>query len=699
MCGKVPDIVRGMKRRRLRAAFTLVELSVSASVMVIVVTTAMTGFIYMTKGVNQSNVQNELDTDVQVAMEKVKYHLRLSSLDKMFFYPSHAAGPYEAISFPMARDDDGDSAIDTDESGHIIWDRTMVYHVWTGEPHQLRLTVFEPRDGSLTDAQRQEQLESVVENGYGGLTHNGGNAHTEVVFENLFTWRLTPRGGAFDGYAAELSRDVNVTFGSCVLAPGAHTFKFSVLGRHPSSTGYQIGVDSLIVSPSGGRREAEAQLPATLQSGALAQRQYMPAGSWDGNYQLLFPAGAEGQYFTLTLDNDRWEETNFQQTGQTRENTTVLFDETCDPYDYVVGLQGLGTNWSATAQTGDSEGASTAPALLRGTAVRVLLRGEDMADGNWLAFNGARSKVGFRADDGQAMSLVCAFIGECASAASNSMDVAAGTQRQLYFGGQEGTAVPGGGQAWSDLLDFPIDRENSYVVSYLVADVSAGGSPRSWEDTYSPHASSSFMIPGGAAPAKVDVQAAAWSSRLDVLATNCVLGVEHLFATYPAAGSYISGIFDTHGDAPDYTEIRWSADVPGGTDIRLKVRTGDERDMSDAPAWTNVAPVPALGLMDPGNGRYAQFMAELDADEAGSLSPMLKDVTIRWTGPERVVDIGGTFSKGPDYGILSVTVDDREVITGVSIELEIFREAWGYRGSRTITSQLTAEVSPRNNYL
>ena len=37
---------------------------------------------------SQSSVQDELDIDVQKAMERIKYHMRLSSLDDMVFGPT-----------------------------------------------------------------------------------------------------------------------------------------------------------------------------------------------------------------------------------------------------------------------------------------------------------------------------------------------------------------------------------------------------------------------------------------------------------------------------------------------------------------------------------------------------------------------------------------------------------------------------------
>jgi len=369
------------KPHKTKLGFSLVEVSIATSIMVIALGVALSGMAYFLRSVSQSDVQNELDINVQTAMERVKQDMRLTSLDKMFFYPSGSAA-YTAVSFPKARDDDGDGQVDLDENGNIIWDETHVYHVWVGEPEQLRLTIFNPRDNALTDSERQEQIDSVVINGNGASTHNAANGQTTTIFENLFDWSISPRGAVFDGYSATPERNINVSLGSAVLSNGLHTFAFTVAGKNTASSGYKIGVDTLFVSPCYGEREAEAQLPVAAQSGASASAQYMPAGSWSGNYHLYFPATAVGQSFSLSLENDRWEESNFRGLGSLYENTTVNFDQSLSPYDFVATLDGVGWNWYANQQTGDTSGISEGD-LLRGCAVRVLLRGREMLSGNW----------------------------------------------------------------------------------------------------------------------------------------------------------------------------------------------------------------------------------------------------------------------------------------------------------------------------
>ena len=77
-------------------------------------------------------------------------------------------------------------------------------------------------------------------------------------------------------------------------------------------------------------------------------------------------------------------------------------------------------------------------------------------------------------------------------------------------------------------------------------------------------------------------------------------------------------------------------------------------------------------------------------------TPRLKDVTINWEGEESLVDVGATITRGPEYGIFELKVDGRTLKTGLNVDLEIFKDVPGYRGSRRITSALTSEVVPRN---
>ncbi|MCX7591649.1 MAG: hypothetical protein N2255_08485, partial [Kiritimatiellae bacterium] len=549
--------------------FTLVEIIIATALLIIAVGVSMNALLHTIKANRLADVQNELDIDVQTAMERLKSDIRLSSLDKMVFYPS-GPGPYTAISFPLARDDNGDGAVDLDSNGKIIWDKTLIYHVWPSQPHQLRLTTFDPRT-ELTSSQLQQQINDVVRDGHGRNTYNGANAKTEVIFENLFTWSITPQGARFDGYAPTVTR-ATATLGSVVLTPGNHTFRFDVIAKNPSSTGYKVGLDSLFVSLSGDDREAEAQTISAAY-GAVPSAQYMAGGSWSGNYHLYFPATTTNQYFSLTMYNDQWEETNFRSTGEVHDNTTVIFDQTLNPYDFVVTLDSAGTNWAAWLQTGDTNSTTGFFDGLRGCCVRTLLRGSEMEAGGWFAANGGKVRVCFKAGSPSYANLRinAAYIAECASTNSPSMDAKPGTVRQLTFNGNTTVTIPGLQETWSDWASLPIDRRKSYLVTYLVHNGFSYGTGWRWIDRVNPTIPSSYIIPSSSSPNASDAANPVWSSRPDVISTNKLWAVRCLATSYPTNGTYTSCIFDTKLGAPEYSEMSWNASVPSGASLLMRV--------------------------------------------------------------------------------------------------------------------------------
>lgn len=678
--------------------FTLVELLVSATILVITLSFGMAGFVYFLRSTAVGNIQNELDIDVQTAMERIKYDIRLSSLDEMFYYPA-GAGPYKAISFPMAYDDDGDGAIELDANTNIIWDATYIYHVWSGSPNELRLTIFDPRDNSLTDAERQEQINSVVETGSGSSTHNGDNSSSTVVFANLFDWSVSPNGAVYDGYSPIQMRDKGVSLGSIVLSNGTHTLTFETVGKNSASSGYKIGVDTLFVSPCYGEREAEAQLPVSAQSGATASAQDMTAqGSWSGNYQLSFPATAVGQTFSLTIENDLWEETNFRGTGSVFDDTKVEFNTSISPKDFVVALDGAvwpdNVTWRADSQTGDLYPINNNG--LRGAAIRVLIRGEDMLNGGWIKYNGTPCYVSFRAGSISGLTLKEAYFAEVADHENPTMDINPGTQVLLFNANKTISSLG----TWIPIPSLYLEKEKSYIVSFLVSTDVLKANVIEYKELIEPSMINSYIIPFTSAPTSTDLAAANWSSRSDVIATNSLYGVYLLWSWLPTNGQFVSQIIDTKQDSPNYTYMSWNATVPSGSSLALKIRSGNSNDLSDAQSWTNIAAMSSAGSINPGDKRYFQFLANLKPTANGVLSPLLKDVTVKWTGVERYVDIGGTFSKGPDYGIFKVKVDGKDIKTGVIVDLEIFETARGVAGeNKKVTSSLISEVTPRNTGL
>jgi len=692
-----------MDNRENKVGHTLIEVVIASAVLVAVVGTALAAFGYMLRMSNARNVQDELDINVQVAMERLKADLRLSALDRMCFNPA-GNGPYVAISFPAARDDDGNGAVEIDANRDVIWDQTIIYHVWPGTPHELRVTTFDPRDESLTIEQRQQQLDAVVAKGNGSTTHNARNARTVVIFRNVFSWQLTTFGALFDAYSPTPESALDISMGFAQLTPGNHTFTFTAVDKHVRSSGYDLGIDTLVVSPSYGVREAEAQLPATANVGPTPEDRAIVGGSVSGHHRLVAPLEEVGQFFTLTMNNDQWEETNFSDPLADSSNIVAELDESLTPSDVIARLEGNEVTWSAADSSGDTLGASGGADAVNGSAVRVLLRGEDMLNGMNLQCSGARCSVNFRAASlpNERLRIDHAFIMECLSPDIPTPDAVGSTITRLTFSGNDDAEILSGQQIWSDWATFPIDKDKSYLVSYLVnkkkENGPAWGSAWTWGEPCTPTNGSAWTWIASDTPEEAEAKKDKWSDKINdkVFRTNTLFGVQAAAVTYLPGGQFESQGFDTRLTAPLYGRMDWNAIVPSGCVLTMKVRTGSNSTMSDAPDWSSVPAMSSPSIIAPGSGRYIQFLAILASDSTTSLSPKLKDVTITWQGETRVVDMQATFAKSPTSGIYEMRVDGARLVTGITVELQIFKEARGTGGNRQLTSGLIAEVRPLN---
>jgi hypothetical protein len=703
-----------MDKKHYARGFTLVEVTAAVMLLVIALALAVGGYLFTLKNTNQGDVQNELDIDVQVAMERLKMDLRLSSLDEIFYYPE-GPGPYEAISFPMARDSDGDGVVERDNEGNLIWDETVIYHVRPTTPNQLVKTTFSPRDDALTDAQRQNQLDRVVVDGVAERALNGANATSRILFENLLDWEILVQEGTYDAYSPTLTRD-KATLGYILLDPGPHKFTFKTVGKNSGSTNsnHYIGIDQLFVSPSQSPREGEAQLPPAEQIGAYARYQYMPVGSWKGKHQLLFPATGTDKQFTLIMRNDRWEETNFGGVGYQTDNTHIEFDELLSPKDYVVHLEGMDTSWEAAAQTGDHTGQNPTNGMT-GVAVRVLLKGSSIAEnGDWIAYNGTQCQLTFRASDAYPATINDVYIGESSYPETVTPDYEGSNIQRVRFKDAMGTSayyahIAANSTRTSEWIDLKIDRDKNYLVAFT-----AYGILKQWRDeraqpigTSTPSTALTTWLaldPSGSYTAYDLNQRTDWSG----LGTNILqqskycIGLESLYVSYADKGTYTSHIFDTHHESPSYGNVAWNFIRPSGTDLSLKVRSGALPDLSDATAWSNItaaaiSPITAI----PGSWkRYVQFQALMQSNSDGSETPKLKDVTVNWTGAKQMVAIGGIFTRGPDYGIFSIDVDGKPLRAALIVDLEIYKDVRAENNEmRRVTSGLKVELTPRNSGL
>ena len=659
-----------------RQGFTLIEASAGTTIAIMVLGIAIGGLMFALKNTNESDIQSELDIDVRLSMERLKNDLRLSSLDEIFYYPA-GAGPYTALSFPLAEDSDGDGLYELNEDGSIIWDKTVIYHIWPSSPHQLRVTTFTHRNNSLTDTQRQAQLDHVVQTGEGIGTYNGENASTRPLFRNLLDWSIRPCQGVVDTYSPTIQRE-STSLGFALLGNGNHTFTFQVEGRNSSSTGYQIGLDQITVSPSYAAREAEAQLPATAQEGATPEAQYITGGSWKGNHQLYFPATAIGNSFTLTMSNDRWEETNFGSLGYEADNTEIFFDENSSPKDFVIKLKGNEIAWEAALQTESSASAVETNTIPPDSWIAVHLNGSELlTNGNWIACNGSHCKLTFQAATNGNLKVYDAFIGKTPSTEKTTFWFDWGSCKPAHFSGSSASPILLPGQSvTSDWINLEINKNSNYMVIFKTSGSTGNNHPAAWKNNRT-------AIP---------------DCYVNNAPSDSIYGLASMTASYPQYGTYTSQIFDTRLSQPVYGTISWNADIPQGTLLTTKIRTGDQPDLSDATGWSEIS----ASQLSPCSirasyRRYVQFQAQLYSDSTGINTPALKDLTIDWTGEMQLVNISATLTKGPDYGIMKVLVDGTPLQSALSIDLMIYKDIPSLNSkTKRVTSSLITEIRPRN---
>jgi prepilin-type N-terminal cleavage/methylation domain-containing protein len=679
-------------RCRLKSGFTLVEVMCASLLLGAVIVMAMSSFSYVTQSDSIESAQGDLDLDARQLVERLRRDLWRTSRDEILLYPP-GDGPYTAISFPILFTQNETNSVPRNADGSIRWDATVIYHLWSGTPPEVRRTVFSPRM-NLSPTDRASQLANTVTSGTGSGTHNGNNAHTQRMISNLVDWRLNTSGPRFDGYAATPGRR-QANLGTAKLSDGLHDFTFRITGRNSRSSGYRAGIDWLSVSPSGSPREAEAQILVSA-SGATPALVLNTGGTWSGNYMLGFAGGVNSE-FTLRMESDRWEERNFFHTSMLMDdNLEIFFDTSVTPHTFALRLVGNTNTWVAANQTGGA-GLRLDDAALDYTAVRVLLRGSNLLeDGGFIAFNGTNVWARFR--NGAILRNLRVrepYIAE--SDPASPLNYRAGTRRPILFSGANEIKISPGTAADSDALSYHIVKTNSYVVGFLAAHPGESA-PVYWHAwTSAPTRTHMYLRRATDDTAALANHRADTWAVADAAPVNAVYALESVRAGHAPEGTYQSRIIDTRKQFPEYRTFGWTASTPENSAVELRLRTGAQPDLSDAPAWES-ATAPANDGQLYLNGRYAQIQAKLrPGGTNATTTAVLRDYTLRWEAEPRSVDLGGVFSTGPDHGIVEVLVDGKPLIQAVTVDLEVYKEITLLGGKRRrFEASAFSEIVPRN---
>ncbi|OGV70230.1 MAG: hypothetical protein A2283_05145 [Lentisphaerae bacterium RIFOXYA12_FULL_48_11] len=364
-----------------RKGFTLMEVMVASAITIIVMGSFMAVFIHAMKLWQQEEIKNELNYNLEEALEKIRQDLRLSSLTeyekgKMAFYGATGAS-FRAISIPISIDTDGDGLLQTDTNGLIEWNQTIIYHVRPGTPDKLMRTVFSPRWTNASAAEIYAQLANVVAATSDAqvllckIPSSDETGISSVVFENLvsLTFDTPTLGSGFDCYSPTAGY-TNYLWGSIILSAGMHRITFAVTNKNSAATAtYKAIIDYVKCSVSGSARDAELfTFDASHPSGSYYTYsdtssnnvfyEYM-GPEWMGQSALILDksGSATGGMVTLNVTNDLWCDNNFNDPSYIlAENCKVDVATNLSPQDVVV-VPVKGMTWSAS-DSGSQNGAT-----------------------------------------------------------------------------------------------------------------------------------------------------------------------------------------------------------------------------------------------------------------------------------------------------------------------------------------------------
>ncbi len=600
---------------------------------------------------------------------------------------------------------------------------TVVYHIWQESPYQLLRTTFQPRNKTLSDANRAEQLRRVVEQ-----TDHGADYELEPyqgttrIFSNFFEWNLSSKSTAFDGYSPDEER-VPTPFGTYVLAPGAHTLSFRTTSKNSQNTtaSYRVALDTLRPTYSGGEIEAE-ELTVSNATPAATMVTTVPEVCSGNNY-LNFPATATNQTMFVSFRNDEWVESNFRAADVRQSNT--VFTAFGAKLDNSVLLDGVGNTWTVGNHTDDVTGWWEEMRSDNGILVRVPLEGVEAGGTNvgTLVRSGSlyrAPEAAAAAASGRSLSTRCldmvilADMPFGANAVIAEVDgdgqIVAGTQGTIFLSRTHSGNVWGSGYMvygwYVGGATYPISTAKRYAVSFWFKPTIAPVDPdcANWA-----HPSYKSLPPTriralttNDLPNAENLLATSWSNETFTTRAK-VVGLVRLVTSFAPVGEYSSQVYDTGFASPVYTNLTWSNSVVNtafttvsmtNASLALWLRSGASPNLTNV-AWTAVAKdaVPALAT----SGRYVQFRARLASDTLSSVSPILHQLRLRWDAPPALVNLSGVLYKGPDRGAFELLIDGQPLVRSVRVELTLFRDipTINYKSER-LTSSMVAEVEPRN---
>mgnify|MGYP000607371844 CR=1 FL=1 len=684
-------------RQRVQG-YTLIEMLVSMSIFSLVILGILGSLVTLLRKEHDLNNRMTMISDGQHLASFLRSTTRLSRINEMVMYPQEA--PFIALSYPIPEGQFHTENEFISEDGSLLWGQTLIVHAYpVDNPTELRLTRFRPRDLTLSASEREQQLEDVTLNGNGQNTLNGLNSETRTLAEMESEFSFRPDGGTYNFYSASPDFEKHVVLGGVRLQSGANTLKFRSKSKSSGSSGYGLKIDKLFLSPAGLAVEAESLLPVVSSSGATAVAESNMLGSWSDQQVLSFPAGGVGAEMALTYFNDTWFETLFLGGGSELIHCVTGIEEESESVGTLLRPSGRDPAWFGGSQAG-AEGVGLDDDSASGVAVRVVIKGDELEQNGFILTEGDGITVRFAASDvpNKSLRIQHAYIAEASSEVDPGPDILTDSSQRLQFGevGSPANAayISTGETVDTVPVDFAIDPDKSYVISYWVSGTNAQeGNP--WHYTHEGSATYTYILPLTSSPNEADLRSANWSSREDLQTLSGILGVDSIETTYVNEGIYISRIVDTTLSAPTYHDLNWEGIFPEDTTAGFQVRTGNQMDMSDAPDWEDVDSIYTTGALSVSPKRYVQVRIVLSRNRVLDQVPELKSFTLRWWGDPAYVDLGGDFQKFSAGGTIEFFVNDTPPISTLRADLRL-TTAGKSKTDLGDTWKLTVETTPRN---
>jgi len=705
----------------MRKGFTLLETMITTTLMAMLVVASVGSWVLYLHKANRVNNQVILDLDARNVVEQFRSEMRNAARETIMFYPENVE-PYHAIGFALAQDTDGDGLMDMADGGsNILWRQTVVYHVWDkDEVPQMRRTVFSNRNNDSSPEDYYKQIAAVVGTGDGkSACLSGERSSTSIMFKNLFSGKLWHADSVFDGYAPKANTLDNTTFGSLSIGPGAHTLDFTISGKHPDSSGYNLGLDQISASVTGWPLEAE-----TCKSrGGLATPMFLGPNQAAAAYGLNVITSGDGDKISMVIYNDAVEEAEFIGNGRniSMSNTVVNFDEEYTPEGFPNGtyeakLDGqFKTMWTADMQSAYKRSSYFYP---NNCVVRIpVMAPWVIQDGYGPVFRLYKSVYNGGLILENPVFAVVPTPDDMSQLPSPDVDPAENIPLEFYqFGVKKASWAACADKNFLELRpaqSIKIGVNSTLMLTFQIRVAQWGVDRLTAFDIQRHGITGCWMIEGGD---YTTISQANWSGDPRLISVRMLPALECIAANYADSGEYISHVYDSGSDESGFKTIEWRADVPSGTKLTMYARSGnlistDGFHIMDAANWGKLTPV-ANGDIIAGLGRYFQFRAAMEGQPfsqfpgtSGGLSgpyrsetPRLSRVLIKWDGETKYVDVNANMLKSPDCGRFKVAVDGKPLIRGVSMEIEIFKDVRTMNGGKErLRSAVMAEVEPRNS--